>query len=112
MPMQQEIGSASAHAAAADRPHWALRCVAALGAALGASAIALIIMSIVNNWEHVPLDQMPWVPLAMLLSMLALLWSGIALVRRQTSLAILVFVLSALLGLPFTLFVLAIAFSD
>jgi hypothetical protein len=110
--MQQEIKDASAYSAAAERPHWTLRCVAAFGAALGAAAIALMVMTVVSNWENVPLDRVPWVPLAMLLSMLALLWSGITLVRRQSNIAILLFMLSALLGLPFTLFVLAIAFWD
>jgi hypothetical protein len=44
--------------------------------------------------------------------MLALLWSGISLARRLSDVAFLVFMLSALLGLPLTLFGLAIMYSD
>jgi hypothetical protein len=68
--------------------------------------------AVISNWQHVPLDQVPWLPLAMLLSMLALLSSGVMLIRRLSDVALVVFMTSALLGLPFTLFGLAIAFSD
>jgi hypothetical protein len=112
MPMQQEMRTASADAWPAERPHWLMRCVAAFFAAVAALVIAVMVMLTINNWENVPLDRLPWVALAMLLSMLALLWSGITLVRRQSNVAILVLMLSALLGLPFSLFILAIAFSD
>jgi hypothetical protein len=112
MPMQQEIRPASAYAVAAKRPHLALRCVAALFAVVAAIAIVLMVMLTINNWRNVSLDPVPWVPLTMLLSMLALLGSGITLVRRQSNIAIPVFILSALLGLPFTLFILALAFGD
>jgi 4-hydroxybenzoate polyprenyltransferase len=110
--MHQEFKAAAADTPAVARPHWALRCAAACGAALAALAIALMAISIIQNWDHVPTDRVPWLPLAMLAFMLALLWSGITLTRRKSEIAILVFLLSALLGLPFTLFGLALAFSD
>ncbi|MBX9824870.1 MAG: hypothetical protein K2Y27_07720 [Xanthobacteraceae bacterium] len=109
--MQQDINDASARAEA-SRPHRALRSIAACGAALAALAIALMAAAVFQNWEHAPLDQVPWLPLAMLASMLALLSSGVVLMRRLSDVALVVFMTSALLGLPFTLFGLAIAFSD
>lgn len=109
--MHQDVNDASARAAV-NRPHRALRCIAAFGAALAALAIALMAMAVLQNWENVPLDQVPWLPLAMLASMLALLSSGVVLIRRLSDVALVVFMTSALLGLPFTLFGLAIAFSD
>ena len=110
--MQQELKAASADTPAVARPHWAMRCVAACGAALAALAIALMAVAVVQNWVTVPTDRVLWAPLAMLAFMLALLWSGITLIRRRSEIAILVFLLSALLGLPFTLFGLAIMYSD
>jgi hypothetical protein len=110
--MQQELKAASADAPAMDRPHWTLRCVAACGAALAALAIVLMAMAVVQNWVTVPTDRVLWGPLAMLAFMLALLWSGISLAWRLSDVAFLVFMLSALLGLPFTLFGLAIMYSD
>jgi hypothetical protein len=110
--MQQELKAASADAPAVEPPHRQVRCVAACGAALALLAIALMIVAVVQNWVIVPTDRVLWGPLAMLAFMLALLWSGIALVRRRSEIAILVFLLSALLGLPFTIFGLAIMYSD
>jgi hypothetical protein len=98
--------------AAADRPHSVLRCVAGFFAVLAAAAIGLMVVLTVQNWEHVPADQARWVALAMLTSMLVLLWSGVTLVRRWSNLAFVAFVTSALLGLPFNLIVFAIALSD
>jgi uncharacterized membrane protein len=109
--VQQYINDASARVTT-GRPHRALRTIAACGAALAAVAIALMAAAIVNNWQHVPLDQVPWLPLAMLLSMLALLSSGIVLMRRVSDVALVVFITSALLGLPFTLFGLGLALAD
>src|SRR5262245_37986342 len=97
-PMQQET---PIETAAAGRPHWVLRCVAGPFAALAAAAIGLMIVLTVQNWEHTPTGPARWVALAMLISMLALLWSGVTLVRRWSNLAFLAFVTSALFGLPF-----------
>jgi len=107
--MQQE---ASTGIAAVDRPHWVLRSLATCGAALAAAAIGLMIVLTVQNWEHAPAGPARWVALAMLISMLALLWSGVTLVRRWSNLAFVAFVTSALLGLPFNLLVFAIALFD
>jgi hypothetical protein len=109
--MQPEIEDASTRAAAAYRPHWALRCVAAFGALLAMLAIALMAKAIVNNWHSAPVEgHVPWLPLTMLASMLALLGSGLALAFRLSNLAIVVFAVSMLIGFPYTLFGLAIAF--
>ncbi len=87
--MHQDVSDASARAAV-NRPHRALRCIAAFGAALAALAIALMAMAVLQNWENVPLDQVPWLLLAMLSSMLALLSSGVVLIRRLSDVALVV----------------------
>ena len=110
--MQQELKAASADATAVDPPPWPLRCAAVCGAALAVLAIAMMVMAVVQNWVIVPTDRVLWGPLAMLAFMLALLWSGISLARRLSDIAYLVFMTSALLGLPFTLFGLALMYSD
>src|SRR5262245_15096611 len=110
--MPPEIEAPPSRAAAAARPHRALRVVAGCGAAIAAVEIMLTLGTVVSNWRNVPLDSVPWLLLAMLGSMLALLWSGIVLMRRPSDIGLVVFMTSALLGLPFTLFGLVIAFSD
>ena len=110
--MQQEVKTTSTDAPAVERPDRKMRYVAACGAALALLAIALMALAVVQNWVIVPTDRVLWAPLAMLGFMLALLRSSIVLIRRRSEAAILVFLLSALLGLPFTVFGLAIMYSD
>lgn len=96
---------------APERPH-GKRCIAAFGALFATCAFALVAYAAIQNWIIVTTDPVPWGLLTMLVFMLALLWSGTVLAFRQSDIADLVFTLSAVFGIPFTLFALALVFSD
>jgi hypothetical protein len=93
------------------RPHWVLRAFVLFGATFAAGMIAFMAWSLVQNWASVDFS-VPWLPLTMLACALALLWSGVTLLRVWSNAAFVVFMTMMLMAAPWMLIALAFAFSD